>query len=808
MHAVCGVDSDLADGNSILVQDAERIELDLGTRGGLGPLLGRCAHSNRVHAGLEVILGKHRLLTLRRSSVGIHRVDNFAINRNLERTAIAVLAGDNLNARTGKGQRCRLGTRRRIQELDGASVVVGILGPITPTTLIDNARILIVDHTGHIAQIHDIHSRAQLTGGAMGDGANAIRDLAQEVICLGIGEGGFLKVGNAGHPVAVANLAHQSIGNIRARRCLNGIPRKLNRIVGSLHGAQARRSGKLGRRRNHAQRIHATLFSLKRNTIVRENLVINRIARSIRHNAQRASGGIDGSRTAVARLNGCRSQGQLFPVHGYNEVTAGNKTLDRSALPCRRQGGQHIDIATAALEEHLVNTRRSAKVAIDLEGATTGQRMQVPEIGVDAVLKLIAQQLVSTIAVAKVGPGVDALAHAPTGALIGSKVHRHTGSREPLRGIHGNQRSGEQAEHMGHMTMAKALAQRIAVRVLVKGPLGVPLLDLAIGANLNRSAQIVKLLLPNGQDLGGLAHNLAGLDSIMEKLPDERLLIGIAGGTRTVLGRIRWRRDILAIAIANEQLGIQLRFLAKRRVDIALQVLGIARLAIGIIGVLENPGHGRRRPAPVKTPARAGPAKRRVLRMGHEAVGFALGALDASIDLGGHTAGLTQAVDIGDEWLGRLRKIRGVHRPVVHLQVDIHVVVGSPRRIHEVVPHALQVAGELGVLTRGRNGQIATILVKHGLEQAALGLGSGTVVVCLEQLVGRLVRRGGIAQAQVDTAHERAHVGNMIGTNGVVPLAGGSVCRSLNASVQLLARLARAICRVVVLIIRCRGNEE
>ena len=434
--------------------------------------------------------------------------------------------------------------------------------------------------------------------------------------------------------------------------------------------------------------------------------------------------------------------------------------------------------------------------------------MQIPEVRVDAILKLIAQQLVGTITIAQVGPGVDALAHAPTGALIGAEVHRHTGSRKPLRSIRRNQGSREQAEHMGHVTMTKALAQRIAVRVLVEGFLGVPLLDLAIGADLDRSAQVIKFFLPHGQNLGVLAYDLASLDSIVEQLPDERLLIGIAGGTRTVLGRIRGRRNILAVAIADEQLGIQLCLLAERGVNIALQILYVACVAIGVIGVLENPRHGRGRPAPVEAPARAGPAKGRILRMGHKAVGLALGAFDAGIDFGGHTTRLTQAINIGDERLSRLRKVCGVDRPIVHLQVDVHVIVGSPRRIHEVVPHALQIAGELRVLTRRRNSQITAVLIKHGLEQAALGLGSGTVVVGLEQLIGRFVRSGGIAQAQIDTAHKRTHVGNVIGANGVIALVGGSICRSLYACMQLLGRLARAICRIVILVIRCRGNEE
>ena len=79
--------------------------------------------------------------------------------------------------------------------------------------------------------------------------------------------------------------------------------------------------------------------------------------------------------------------------------------------------------------------------------------------------------------------------------------------------------------------------------------------------------------------------------------------------------------------------------------------------------------------------------------MGHKAVCLALAALDARIYLGGHTAGLAKAVDIGNERASGLRKVRGVDRPVIHLQIDIHVIVRRPRRVVGVVPHTLQVAG-------------------------------------------------------------------------------------------------------------------
>ena len=138
-------------------------------------------------------------------------------------------------------------------------------------------------------------------------------------------------------------------------------------------------------------------------------------------------------------------------------------------------------------------------------------------------------------------------------------------------------------------------------------------------------------------------------------------------------------------------MSIQLCLLAERGVNIALQILYVACVAIGVIGVLENPRHGRGRPAPVEAPARAGPAKGRILRMGHKAVGLALGAFDTGIDFGSHTTRLTQAINIGDERLGRLSEVRRVHRPVVHLNVDVRVDIRVPCYTVDVVPDALEV---------------------------------------------------------------------------------------------------------------------
>ena len=47
------------------------------------------------------------------------------------------------------------------------------------------------------------------------------------------------------------------------------------------------------------------------------------------------------------------------------------------------------------------------------------------------------------------------------------------------------------------------------------------------------------------------------------------------------------------------------------------------------------------------------------------------------------------------EWLEALAEIGGIHKPVVHLEVDVCMVVGAPRRGVAVVPDALEVGGQV-----------------------------------------------------------------------------------------------------------------
>ena len=65
-----------------------------------------------------------------------------------------------------------------------------------------------------------------------------------------------------------------------------------------------------------------------------------------------------------------------------------------------------------------------------------------------------------------------------------------------------------------------------------------------------------------------------------------------------------------------------------------------------------------------------------------------------------------------------LGKVGGLHRPVVHLRVDVDGVVGAPRGAQVLVPNALEVGG-LGAGPGAGDNQIAAVLVQQGV---ALGV--------------------------------------------------------------------------------------
>ena len=85
--------------------------------------------------------------------------------------------------------------------------------------------------------------------------------------------------------------------------------------------------------------------------------------------------------------------------------------------------------------------------------------------------------------------------------------------------------------------------------------------------------------------------------------------------------------------------------------------------------------------------------------------------VDAVIVLGGLLTGdfARQRLDESEQWLMELAEVGGLGRPVVLLKVDVHRVVGAPRRQQVFVPESLQVGGHSFGARTGYH-QIASVL--------------------------------------------------------------------------------------------------
>ena len=69
----------------------------------------------------------------------------------------------------------------------------------------------------------------------------------------------------------------------------------------------------------------------------------------------------------------------IFPSTFHYLVAAGAKPFEMAILPYRWQGGQQLDFPIMALQQHLGNASRAAKVAIDLK-----RRMGAEKVGISA----------------------------------------------------------------------------------------------------------------------------------------------------------------------------------------------------------------------------------------------------------------------------------------------------------------------------------------------------------------------------------------------------------------------------------------
>ena len=233
-------------------------------------------------------------------------------------------------------------------------------------------------------------------------------------------------------------------------------------------------------------------------------------------------------------------------------------------------------------------------------------------------------------------------------------------------------------------------------------------------ANLVRRQTRPRRLKPPGQ-LRVLAQFSRRRNAICEQLPDQR---NVHRATRAclralairrqeaVLGRERWAGRQMSATILNEPCETELRRTFHQRICLPAQELAIGRKAVMLVQMRAEPGTAH---LPVGPRGRANTKPHRVgsppdvdVVVRHptgKIVGF----------FGRALSGPAQLRDQADQRLGAVAQVAALHRPVVHLDVDVRGPVTAPRRRHLVVPDALQV-GRLRSRSRARNEHVAPIL--------------------------------------------------------------------------------------------------
>ena len=123
-----------------------------------------------------------------------------------------------------------------------------------------------------------------------------------------------------------------------------------------------------------------------------------------------------------------------------------------------------------------------------------------------------------------------------------------------------------------------------------------------------------------------------------------------------------------------------------------------------------------------------------------------------------------------EEGVVQFAQVGDLHRPVVHLHVDVGMYVGVPSRAAAVVPDTLQVARECHATRRG-DGKVTAIGKVELLEEQIVRF--RTVVVY--KRIGRLRLRSGIGKVQTHAVEEFLIVCHMLAVDRCPALAGGLV---------------------------------
>lgn len=207
-----------------------------------------------------------------------------------------------------------------------------------------------------------------------------------------------------------------------------------------------------------------------------------------------------------------------FDVDG--ESSPGAQSAHGAVRPGCGKCGENVHGVVLALQQHLRDTRGGTEVSVDLEG-----RVGVPEVGEGGALQLFREHLVRVAAVPEPRPEVDLPCLGPAGATVPTGTQGDFGGFGP--GAPGlDLTAGVEAEEVGDMAV-------IVGRVV---PVGLPLLELAPGADAQAGVEVVEGRFETVTEGGCLAEGAGGLQGAGEEVVDDLLGHGCPGGEVPVLG--------------------------------------------------------------------------------------------------------------------------------------------------------------------------------------------------------------------------------------------------------------------------------
>ena len=333
------------------------------------------------------------------------------------------------------------------------------------------------------------------------------------------------------------------------------------------------------------------------------------------------------------------------------------------------------------LHECLDDASRATEVSVDLE-----RWVVVEQIGQRRLRQQRAQIVIDRLAVAQTREEIDQPRAAPArvSATVGeAEIKRFSRGVEQLRrDVAGELRARMQAEEMRDVTVP-GLGLAEGAR---------PFHQSSVCADLGPRELRARLLDARDERVLVVPKHRRGIEQVREHIPHDLLVhrvahadvrvLPVGGDERVLRRRARARHQLVRHRILDEVVEVELRRATQHRPRAFAQEGLVARVRVVLPEMPRKPAAAVRPHAPHRVadrlserPCVAGVVRNEALHL----VEF----------FRGNTANFGQALSEVEEWLVALGEVRALSVPVVHLDVDVDVVIGAPRRGEVLVPQSL-----------------------------------------------------------------------------------------------------------------------